>query len=389
MREKRFGQEVSGNIVGKNEWPQIFTKVLRKSPDLFLYDGLDEYSSQILKHKTAHKDEQVLIIDETLPRLPKRFFDLKTTVLGKTQYFESGLIHRLSFTLEISKQFEFSHHQAIWTTIQPPMRKSSSLFIASPSVDRPVFMEIPISGAPPQVRIIDLSTENIRALSPSAQKLFPKSREINGMRVQFVDLGETLVDGTISASSDDELQIKLDHLTSSSLRLFEQYLEEEYEISKSKEHSFSNVQEITDNKLVESSKAVAEEIERSTPAAVIVLKDRDLREQYCRIMDEFEYRSRTLERFEQVTPEVLEGRSLFIFDVRQEGGHSVDFLKSWLKNGSINRGQFILVGDNPNKSRQEEWHRLGDGLFLGSNTPLMLLRQRIGELIHRVRRPGE
>lgn len=217
-----------GEIVPPEEWEEVFIKVRRDSPAMNVFNGYIDMSTRILSLGHFIKKSAFITIDQLVPDLSDRIIAEERILLARVQYYEDGLQHRLSFNSDIHRRVRFKGFPALELQVIPPVQRVSNLYVAYPAKDKPVYLEIPVAGAPPVVRVYEVSMQQIKAYTPLAKELVPRPRDIDGVCVWFIDGERTCFRGTVSANEQDEIKVGLGLVSQKAARAFNGYLRREF-----------------------------------------------------------------------------------------------------------------------------------------------------------------
>lgn len=366
--------EPTGEIIPEKEWQQVFRSIEQNTPEMNVFDGIQDMRTRLLHAVKPKGVYSNLIVDELIPNLVNEIITDKRKLLVRGQYYMAGLHHRISFHAEISERDIYFGFPALNLIIKSPLYRVSNLFVAYPSKEKPVFLEIPVAGAPPGIRVVEMSRQGIKAYNPQARKLFPKSQEIDGIRVQLVDLGETTVNGSLSAVDDSQIQIKLNPLSAEANKVFDSYLEEGFK------QSVGSDTDSKESTVIKAKKTDVKSIgEKKEPTALIILHDPVLLDKFKRILTNLGWECRNCSTFKPIELDLYEGMNLLVLDVEQRGFHAIDLLRNNIRDNIILPGRFILVGADSTTARSEEWRELGDGLFISHRASNVLIEHRIAQ----------
>ena len=361
-----------GEIVPQEHVPKVFEHVLTGTTDIVLFDGNFDYDSRVLSFQLVKGTRTILIIDDTVPPLPKSILEGKITLLGRAQYFQAGLHHRISFQTKVLKRAIYVGHPALWMNILPPIRRVSNLYVSMPSEDRPVLLEIPVAGAPPQVRVIEVSSSKLKVYAPEAERLFPEAANIEGMNLQLVDIGKAQLNGILRSVSANQMEVDITKLEGESQDLLDEYLKRDFLKTEKRTHheTFSNDEENRPSPTVQA-------IRTQNNTALVLIEKNSVRDRYVRILQNMGYQVDKESRFEEAAPEMIRGKCLLVMDALQPPTHAESWIESWQQDGLIEPCLFILVGDEVNLDQREKWPSLGVGLSMRSSYPGEWISSRI------------
>ncbi|MFH0884027.1 MAG: response regulator [bacterium] len=368
-----------GKPVPVDEWKRTFLRVCKRYPDLNLYDGVQDYSSRLLHYQHDDKDQPCLQIDSPVPDAAERLIFQKVTLLVRAQYFEAGIHHRLSFdALLIGQEEAEDGLPIVRMRILPPVQQVSNIFVAMPSKDRPVYLEVPIEGAPPTIRVLELSQGRLKAFMPNARRILPKNKNLSGIRIQLFDVGEAVVSGTVVESGKDEVQLEINAKSVGSQALIEDYLEGEFSRQVSLPEDESDREQPPREVKEEPKKATrAEEGKKKAGTALIIVQDDTARERLTKVLEEMGWQVNEHESFSDTTPGQFERSDLLVLSTQLDGKHAVDRLQHLISDEMMLKKQFILVGAQVSEARQEEWPRLGKGVFIRNNAPKVWIERKL------------
>ncbi len=370
MNKRKLLPEAYGEEVAFKEWSRIFRYALKGSPDINLFDSINDIGSELLSFEFPSKKKLELIIDDFSrssridPSADNKQF------LVRVQYYEAGLHHRLSFHATVIREQTFKEHPAIRLEVIPPIRRVTNLFVAYPSEDRPVFLEIPIAGAPPEVRVVEMSLERMKAFTPKTKRIHAKTKHLEGIRVQFIDIGEAEISGEMAIGDGHDINIAIDPLSKKSKQAFNNYLESEYEA----EHK-SEIRK--QEKTKETKPAKKNGIVSSKSKAVIAVADEELGKVFEEVFSEFDWEVERFQLFEDVPRIAFKNADLLLLDSEQDEFHAVELLRELIRDEIIIPVRFILVGNTLEDAREPDWAGLGKGLFLRSSFPKKWIEKKI------------
>ncbi|HEB84761.1 MAG TPA: response regulator [Bacteroidetes bacterium] len=362
-----FGEEIK-----PQELPEIFKRVLKHNPTLNLFDGEQDYVTQLLQAHVVKKQVRELVVDEIAAAFAKPALENKTELLVRAQYFQGGLHHRLSFKTRLIREITFENYPAHVLSLISPVHRVSNLFIAYPSKARPVYLEVPVAGAPPEVRVVEVSIESMRAYSPRTNRVLPKTRYIDGVRVQFVEVGKTEVSGEIKPHGTDEIQINLDPLSSDARKIYNSYLEKEYIKTHHPKHQESAAPRAA-KKLP--AKPTPETVKKE---AIIMIADPILRHRVVKVLQELKFRCTEYATYEEAfRTSPPPPSAMIVLDAMQGQVHAVDLLRGLIIKELLLPTRFVIIAERYSDARQKEWGDLGQGLFLRSSLPEEWIRSKL------------
>jgi len=368
-----------GKPVPMDEWKRIFLRVRRRYPDLNLYDGIQDFSSKLLHCQLDDMDKPCLQIDTLVPDVAEQLIFQKVTVLVRAQYFEAGIHHRLSFDGLLVSQKEVKNGlPTVHMRILPPVQQVSNIFVAMPNEDHPVYLEVPIEGAPPTIRVLELSQGRLKAFMPNANRILPKNKNLSGIRIQLFDMGEAVVSGTVVESGKDEIQLEIDSKSIESRTLIEDYLEGEFSRQVLPSQDESERRQSPRKVKEESKKATSTEVgQKKAGPALIIVQDDAARERLTKVLEEMGWQVNEQESYSDTPPRQFDRAELLVLSTQLDGKHAVDRLQRLISDEMMLKKQFILVGTQVSEARQEEWPRLGKGVFIRNNAPKVWIERKL------------
>ncbi|MBD3167565.1 response regulator [bacterium] len=365
-----------GDKIPSRQLQSVLDRVRKNSPLLNLYDGRADTELDLLAFYLKNSD--VYLVADLVPGISGGG-PVKRGFLGRAQYFEGGLHHRVSFHCEISREIRYEGYPALEIRAWQPVKRVSNLFVTFPTEERPVILEIPVAGAPPEVRVIEASSKHLKAFIPNSSRLFPKKQRINGFLTQLVDIGELQLNGKLSAGEEDEVLVELDPMKGNTKSSFNRYLETEFEL----QHHPGKEEKTGDP---QTSKAKPTETDNNTskPAtnqqkkAIVIHSSQSIREEVAEILTAMGYACTPLESFSSaISKKTLTGCSLLVLEHRQNEIHATAFLKALLERELILPSRFVILGSTSTDSGQEHWTGLGQGLFLRDNLPQEWMKKKL------------
>jgi CheY-like chemotaxis protein len=227
----------SGSPLSLESWNEVIKLMVSEYPVIGIFDSENEMTSKILHSSPKRKESNSLIIDIPQPDYSARAVDNRQRLLFTGQYFRAGLHYTVSSHAILERYLIFNRYPALVLTIIPPIKQISKLLIVYPTEDRQVFLEIPIDGSSPSIQVSQMNSKNIIIKSPEMTHLFPETRYINGVRLQLIDLGKTVINGEISRINNEELSLDLKQIDSNSERIINNYLNEEFKQKQEEKHN--------------------------------------------------------------------------------------------------------------------------------------------------------
>jgi len=370
--------EPFGKLMPQALWQQIFDRIRILSPELNIYDGVQDLQSRLLAPTALKKKSSVLIVDELVPDIGDEVMRQKRKLLVRAQYYEGGLHHRVSFHSFVTKKVIYKHYPALLLNVLPPLRRVSNLFVAYPSRDKPVYLEIPIEGAPPQIRVIEMDLEKMRAFVPNATQVVPKSRRVDGLRVDFVELGETVVGGEMSLKGRDTVEVTLDPLSAEAGNKFSNYFEKEF-TNRHGQRSETALKELRGEEAAALGGAM---LKSAIPTATLVIADETQRRWMTNIIKSFSWIPRTFETYAQADAAAVRDITLLVMDARQGDFNAVDLIRKLIDEGTILPIRFVLLGADPTEARPDQWRDLGEGMFIPTTAPYFWVKQKLAKWLN-------
>lgn len=218
-----FGKEIKS----KTELDHCFNLILRDSPIINLYDGKEDYRTEIIDYTPFHKSISVL---KLVPFREPIYSFMHKSYLARTQHYEKGLLHRLSFHVKLVKLIKDSLSSVLLAEIMSSIHKVSNLYIMIPREEQPVYLEIPIEGAPPEVRVLEMSLERLKANVPDIKKISLEKKRYKNLKIHLFDLGDIIAEGKIESISKESntLDISLKHLGNASKDKLNSYINNDF-----------------------------------------------------------------------------------------------------------------------------------------------------------------
>ncbi len=335
-----------GDVVPKELWSKIATKIIRHTPTLNVYDGITDMGSELLDTEIPRKGPFFWIIDELRPDLSQRLLAAKRTILVRCQYYEGGLQHRISFHAKLVDTITFKNYPALKLMIIPPVRQIVNAFIQIPGKDdKPLYLEVLVSGGDPEVRVVEEGAGAALSYSNQKDKLIPKSGIVEGMKVQFIDVNEYLKQEEkeeFSMFADADGQEEFDFFDDDSL------FDDELEIE-------SSVEEIED--IV---------VERSE--AILIIRDKEIRSRYNYIFDKNGWIVQDYVDF-NAWQSSIDNPKLLIIDVKIGEEYVVEELKELKGRGKLRDTAIILVGKQYSEAKISECDEFKTIFFARPSSP--------------------
>ncbi len=361
-----------GKKIFSTEWQRVFTQIKKNSPLLNFFDGDMDVVRHLLHISDTIQDDARFIVDE----LPTDFVKEKlndSVYLVRGQYFEGGLHHRISFMAHIQSTVKFKEYPAHELKISSPLHSVSNIFIAYPTAEKPVYLEIPVEGAPPEIRVVEASISNMRAYTGKIGKIVPQTKYVQGMRVQFVDIGTGFVNGKLNQTAPDEIDIQLAPLSQDSEKLFQTFLEREFE------DKFGAQSDVNQDKAQSQEAHPGKKRDRLKSRNLILIVSRpDLRNRMEEIIVGAAGMVKSIPTFELARDVLLiHSADGLILEYQQGEQHAVDFIQTLIRDGIIQPQKFAIIGPSLSVARRDDWSGLGDGILIREKFPDDWLLQKI------------
>jgi len=370
---KPFGEEVP-----REEWRRVFLLTRKNSPRVNLFNGHEDQPGELLSFMMESSGGLELVLDEFPPSFADR--GRNPLLLVRLQYFEAGLHHRVSFHANLKARVRFEEAPACLLSVIPPVRRVSNLYVAYPSEEKPLFLEIPIAGAPPDVRVVEFSMGHLKAFLPKVHRLLPETKYIRDMRLQFVDLGDILISGKAAQTGEQEFTIDFDPMPAEAHSLSEAYLANQFADEVLPKHSKrGETAPLSTTKAGDDDAAThAEVLPAPGERSLIVLDDPVMRERLLKILRKLGREATALASFKEIPSlSQIDRYSLFILDSQQDGTHAVDLLRALIRDDFILSASFVLVGTGLAEARESDWSSIGKGMFLRSSLPDTWLQTKL------------
>ncbi len=323
-----------GEILSQSRWEETFLRIITTNECLNFYDGEIDSNCRLIQPDFRNPEEPFLFIENFPEERVESLIDRETTLLCRAQYYDRGLHHRISFHCVFKTRRTITEMNVIIAQILPPVRRVSNLIVAYPMNGSKVFLEIPVIGAPPEVRFHKHSIGSMNAFSAHDSRLRPKSRNVDGINVQFIDLGDS--------------------------KLFEQ-----------------------DDKSADTSPDVESEFndQAASNTAIVVLADKEMRKTFVEVLGEMGMKCLLYADYLDVIPEDFEQSGVYIFDTQQQGHHAHELLQTLITDGVIRSPRFALVGDTEKQAKPEEWGRIGKGVFISKRLSKTMIMRKLESII--------
>lgn len=363
-----------GKAVLADEWKRTFLRICKRYPDLNLYDGVRDYSSRLLHYQQDGEDQPCLQIDLPIPDATERLIAQHVTLLVRAQYFEAGIHHRISFDALLTCIGEAKDGlPVVGMRILPPVQQVSNIFVAIPGKDHPVFLEVPIDGAPPLIRVLELSEGRLKAFMPNASRILPQNKRIRDIRMQLFDVGEALVDGKVIESGDDEVQIEIEAKSAATRTLIEDYIEGEFcrqaplpEVESERRQSPRDVKE-------ESKEARKEKIcQEKVKKALLIVDDETSRSRLANVLQKLGWQVNESESYGETPPREFERSDLLVLATQLDGKHAVDRLQQLIQD------EMMLKNSSSSSARRWAKHVRKNGHGWGKEYSSDIALQRSG-----------
>ena len=245
MNDRKALPKPFGNLVPPEEWEDIFRRIAENSPRINLFNGYVDMGSEILAVVKIRKKTGTLIIDRLMPDFNEQELTRKQPLLVRGQYLRNGLQHRISFNGQLIRPVKFRGFPALELEFAAPVQRVSNYYVAIPTEDRPVFLEIPVAGAPPEIRALEVSLNRIKAFTPRAKEIIPKPRVVNGVCIWFIDAPKSKFHAKISSIEEDEIEVELQDLPEQTRREMEGYINFDFSSQDKKQYSTEKEEELT------------------------------------------------------------------------------------------------------------------------------------------------
>ncbi len=339
-----------GRSLEPDEWLHAFERMRKSRPELNLYDGEHDFDTRLLEHHSRPKLPHLLVVDDIIPKVSEKWVSERKEVLVRGHYFAAGLHHRVSFLTTVIDRQVAEGIPVMLLELILPVRSVASLYVSYRQDDRPIYLEIPVSGAPPQVRVLEMELSRLKAFPHNVQRVFPSAKEVDGVKVQIVDLDSLL---------EEE-----------SRRLYGRSATPSESKRKTRRSR---------------SEAPAKDTKPAKPArpplksAMIALEEMSLRAAYFQVLKDLGYRCETFMGFEDIPTDRLNDFDLLVLDSRQGELHAVDLLQTWIQQEILLPVRFVIVGKSERDARVKEWEGLGSGRFFRSDSPIALQKQSLDQ----------
>lgn len=363
-RDKSSLPQAFGEDVPLKAWRRVFQHVLRHTPQINLFDGKRDMRSNLLAVEESSTPRRI-IIDPLLPDHSREILHNRTEMLMRLHYFEAGLHHRVSIQVRLRKRGTFRGYPSLEVELIEPLRKVSNLYLVFEKGKDPVFLEIPIAGASPEVRVVDFNTNHLAEHTRIFGKFLPETTRLDGMRVQIVNL----IEGLERLQKGKELegqQSDIDKMVNDPQEALPLNGEDQ--------------EEVLDEKDMAGDPGAEEEVQQPTRmgyTALMLMKNSRLRQVWIGHMGRFGIACRTFASFEEAGPRAFQDVDLLVFDVEQGKHHALDLIRMLQRKKLIDRLPFILIGARAESARLDDWADLGAGLFLRPNAPEDWLERRV------------
>ena len=212
----------------ESSWNGIFKLVVKQTPILSLTDGINNFKARLLADVSKETEGREYIIEEIEKELSREILENKRRLLVRSRYFDDGLLHKISFNARLSSYTIFMGYPALILHIIPPVKQVSSLMIAYPAKDRPVYFEIPVKGAPTKIQVSEFSKEYLKISSKELGKSLFKTGYVEDVRVQFYDLAEVCLAGNLTAPVEDVVKFEFKPEDENVNAIINDYLAEEF-----------------------------------------------------------------------------------------------------------------------------------------------------------------
>ncbi|MBD3166918.1 response regulator [bacterium] len=336
MKEKPVDllPEPFGQPISEEEWARVLQRMLKHTPNLNVYDGFEDMTSQVLYADVKKKKSlNTMIIDELRPDHASRLISKNRKLLVRAQYFEAGLQYRLSFHAVLTRKVTYKDYPALELRLSMPVKRVANVIIQIPRKKRPVYMEVMVEGGKPQVRMMEPSAVTTMPFSSLANHIPPKSVDMDGARVQLVDVSEhyDFYEGDRAFQATEETR------------------------SEAEEPAGGK----TDDEAVDPDK-YADVIENPNFRALLILDDRKQRERWRFILKPDGWTIRAMQRYTDIQKARGFDPQLLVMDMRQGAMHAMDQLRTWKDKGWFKRSHVLMLGRRYHQARPDEWPETGD-----------------------------
>ena len=272
-------------------------------------------------------------------------------------------------------------HPALELEIISMVKKISTLYISYPAEDKPVFLEIPIAGAPPRVQVVEMSIDKMMAAAPQARNLIKQARDLRKFTVNFGRAGKTPVRGVVSVVDDNRIEFNFESLSKDAHKTFDSYLQDDFKVR------YKRKPVVIDDGIYQSGGKTVYRVKKLKNNALIILEDEDIRQRFKTIISDFDWEIRGFKHFIDAYIKAYIDVNLIVLDVEQGGVHSIDMLSKLVSDNVILPTRFVLVGSDLKEARQDEWQTAGLGLFINEDTPESIIKQKLAKWL-KVRKAG-
>ncbi len=341
-----------GKTVPFAQWKKTLTQISKFTPHLNVYDAERDMGSNVLRIK----DESLptnLIIDPLLPDYSDRLIKDRTRLLLRMHYFEAGLHHRVSVHGRLLKKQMYEGYPALEVELFEPMKVVSNLYLLRSSPTMPMFLEIPVIGAPPEVRVVEFNAKRMVSQTMALKKLTPKTTRMEGMRMQYIDLKD------VDPKKDHEFQEEIE----------EEEPEEPEVVAVSDESLMMDKIIATRNEAEAEAKVLKEKGPKTIGKAVVLLKDPNIRQFWTDMLNSFGLATKAIAFYEDAAIRMFHDADVLVMDVRQGGRHAIDFIRELKERDVVKKVKFVLIGKELENSRILDWKAVGEGKFIRPNAP--------------------
>jgi len=168
------------------------------------------------------------VIEDVDRKWAKGLLENKSKLLIAGHYFNDGLHHKITAIARFDHYTIFMGYPALALFFTPPIRQVSNFMIAYPSRERPVYLEIPVKGAPPKIQVSEFSLDYLRISTKELDKSILKFDSLEDMKVQFYDLGEVHLNADRVTVEEDAVKLEYKPGNEDVKTIINGYLQEEF-----------------------------------------------------------------------------------------------------------------------------------------------------------------
>jgi CheY-like chemotaxis protein len=217
-----------GLILPENSWDDVFRLIFNQNPVFTIKDGKHVIRSKILADQSAGSWFKQLVIEDFKKEWVTEILENKSKLLITGRYFNEGLHHRITCNARLDHYAIFMGYPALILRLLPPIRQISSVMIASPNPERPVYLEIPVKGAPSKIQVSEFSMEYLRISKNELDNSILKFEGLEEMNVQFYDLGEVRLNTDRITVEEDTVKLEYKSDNQDVKTVINSYLQEEF-----------------------------------------------------------------------------------------------------------------------------------------------------------------